>query len=90
MFACLCVPDPECLVYSVLYCLVFVYQILSGLSVSRQGLSDPEIQELYSVPLHVWNPLYFTLEKFINYQGFMTYVLRGENSRLYGIRSEAS
>ena len=44
---------------------VYYLQVMSSIILSSQGLSENEIKEIYSIPDHVWSPLYFAIEKLV-------------------------
>ncbi|XP_045167540.2 TPR repeat-containing protein DDB_G0287407-like [Mercenaria mercenaria] len=42
-----------------------VEQVMSSIQLSSQGLSETEIMDIFSIPDHVWSPLYFAIEKLV-------------------------
>ena len=41
------------------------FQVMCSISLSRQGMSETEIKQIFDIPDHVWSPLYFAIEHVI-------------------------
>ena len=41
------------------------FQVMCSLCLSRQGMSETELKEMFDIPDHVWSPLYFAIEHVI-------------------------
>ena len=42
-----------------------IFQILCALDVSRKGLSEEDLINMFSISSNVWSPLYFALEQYL-------------------------
>ena len=38
---------------------------MCSICLSRQGMSETELKEMFDIPDHVWSPLYFAIEHVI-------------------------
>ena len=41
------------------------FQVMCSICLSRQGMSETELKEMFDIPDHVWSPLYFAIEHVI-------------------------
>ncbi|XP_062578941.1 TPR repeat-containing protein DDB_G0287407-like isoform X2 [Saccostrea cucullata] len=51
-----------------------VEQVTCAICLSRQGMSEAELTDMFSVPSHIWSPLFFSVEKyFIDQRGLIQF-----------------
>ncbi|XP_061197939.1 TPR repeat-containing protein DDB_G0287407-like [Saccostrea echinata] len=54
-----------------------VEQVTSVICLSRQGMSEAELTDMFSLPSHVWSPFFFSVEKyFIDQRGLIQFGFR--------------